>query len=94
MLTCKIQRWTQRHYLCWIDRGLADIVVRFDVVKIHRVSDAFYLIQLTYIVGETRVILYMLEIGFKVAVACPVIISPLAVLGFLDQGETHERQEI
>jgi hypothetical protein len=24
----------------------------------------------------------------------PVIIGPLAVLGFLDQGETHERQEI
>ena len=27
-------------------------------------------------------------------VASPVIIGPLAVLGFLDQGETHERQEI
>ena len=26
--------------------------------------------------------------------ACPVIIGPLAVLGFLDEGETHERQEI
>jgi hypothetical protein len=29
-----------------------------------------------------------------VVLASPVIIGPLAVLGFLDQGETHERQEI
>ena len=29
-----------------------------------------------------------------ILLACPVIISPLAGLGFLDEGETNERQEI
>jgi hypothetical protein len=34
------------------------------------------------------------EISQSDPVASPVIIGPLAVLGFLDQGEIHERQEI
>ena len=34
------------------------------------------------------------EMDKEVHLASTVIIGPLAVLGFLDQGETDERQEI
>ena len=40
MLTREIKRWTHRHNLCWIDRGLADVVVGFYVFyRIHRVGN-------------------------------------------------------
>ena len=41
-----------------------------------------------------RLILRGVKVINGEGVASPVIIGPLAMLGFLDQGETHERQEI
>ena len=68
MLTREIKRWTHRHNLRWIDRGLADVVVGFNVFYIHRVSNTVNLIQVAYIIGQIRVVLNALEIGFEVAV--------------------------
>jgi len=47
------------------------------------------------IIGENVTVTILSVKGNQIRiVACPVIISPLAVLGFLNRGATHERQEI
>ena len=61
MLTREIKRWTHRHNFCWIDRGLADVVVGFYVFYIHRVGNTVNLIQVAYIIGQIRVVLNALE---------------------------------
>ena len=52
--------------------------------------------------GDVHQMFYLMDISLscyalplqQILLASPVIISPLAVLGFLNRGETHERQEI